>query len=242
MSTDAELDYLEELFGDAYRKEIDQEENVWRTLPFFAATLALQLAGVAQVRDWVGGVQGSLFWLSLTLLGAAALATFAALLFLAESIWPARFRYVTREPDLQDYVEQVRAAEIAGGSTEAEATLAAVRAARAVMVQQYALGAAHNRVLNQRRANRRTRAGLATLASVLAVLVLVALVVVSNLHGHGGANSAAGRDGAGGRSGIKPGPATLQPGAASSDGGGLQGLVERPHDAPASSRSGTGRP
>jgi len=71
MITDAELDYLEKLFGDAYRKEIDQEENVWRTLPFFAATLALQLAGLAQVRDWVGGVQGWLYWLSLTLLGAA---------------------------------------------------------------------------------------------------------------------------------------------------------------------------
>lgn len=28
MSTNAELDYLEELFGDASRKEIDQEENV----------------------------------------------------------------------------------------------------------------------------------------------------------------------------------------------------------------------
>lgn len=93
MTTDAELDYLEKLFGDAYRKEIDQEENVWRTLPFFAATLALQLAGLAQVRDWVGGVGGWLYWLSLVLLAAAALATFAALLFLAESIWPARFHY-----------------------------------------------------------------------------------------------------------------------------------------------------
>jgi len=207
MTTDAELDYLEKLFGDAYRKEIDQEENVWRTLPFFAATLALQLAGLAQVRDWVGSVQGGLFWLSLALLGAAALATFAALLFLAESIWPARFRYVTREPDLQDYLEKVRAAEVVGGRTEADAALVAIRAARAVMVQQYALAAAHNRVLNQRRANRRTRAGLATLASVLAVLVLVAQVVVSNLHGHEGASSTAGQVRAGGPAPVEPGPA-----------------------------------
>ncbi len=207
MTTDAELDYLEKLFGDAYRKEIDQEENVWRTLPFFAATLALQLAGLAQVRDWVGSVQGGLFWLSLALLGAAALATFAALLFLAESIWPARFRYVTREPELQDYLEKVRAAEVVGGRTEADAALVAIRAARAVMVQQYALAAAHNRVLNQRRANRRTRAGLATLASVLAVLVLVAQVVVSNLHGHEGASSTAGQARAGRPAPVEPGPA-----------------------------------
>ena len=242
MTTDAELDYLEKLFGDAYRKEIDQEENVWRTLPFFAATLALQLAGLAQVRDWVGGARGWLFWLSLALLGAAALATFAALLFRAESIWPARFRYVTREPDLQDYLEKVRAGEIASGSTNNDATVAAIRAARAVMVQQYALAAAHNRVLNQRRANRRTRAGLATLASVLAVLVLVALVVVSNLHGHEGLSSTAGRDRTRQPALVKPGPAPPQPGHAATDGGGLQGLVERPDHPPPGGGLGAGRP
>ena len=58
MTTDPEIDYLETLFGEAYRKEIDQEENVWRSLPFFTATLALQLAGLAQIRDWVGGAAG----------------------------------------------------------------------------------------------------------------------------------------------------------------------------------------
>jgi hypothetical protein len=36
------LAYIEKAFADAYRKEIDQEENVWRSLPFFAATLAVQ--------------------------------------------------------------------------------------------------------------------------------------------------------------------------------------------------------
>ncbi len=86
MTIDPELDYLEKLFGDAYRKEIDQEENVWRSLPFFAATLALQLAGLAQIRDWVGDARGWLFWVALALLLSAALATLAALVFLAQSI------------------------------------------------------------------------------------------------------------------------------------------------------------
>jgi hypothetical protein len=34
MSDDPLLDHLEKTFADAYRKEIDQEENVWRSLPF----------------------------------------------------------------------------------------------------------------------------------------------------------------------------------------------------------------
>ena len=217
---DPELDYLEKLFGDAYRREIDQEENVWRTLPFFAATLALQLAGLAQVRDWAAGIDGWLSWLTLALLGVAALATFAALLFLAESIWPAEFRYVTPEPDLRDYMERVRT-EAAAGRTAEEAVGIALQAARAVLVQQYALGAAHNRVINQRRANRRTRAGLATLASVLAVLVLVALVVITNLHGHGRSRTTAGPDRGGGHPRVQPGPAPPDPGAAPAHGPGL---------------------
>ena len=241
MPPDPELDYLEKLFGDAYRREIDQEENVWRTLPFFAATLALQLAGLAQVRDWVTGVGGVLFWITLVLLGITALATFAALLFLAESIWPAKFRYVTSEPDLQDYMEKVRVGAAAGSTTAIEASAASVLAARAVMVEQYAVGAAHNRAINQRRANRRTRAGLATLASVLAVLVLVALVVVSNLHGHERTGTATGSNRARGHATVSSGPAQHQPGAAAADGCGLQGLVERPHDPAASGGIEEGR-
>ncbi len=241
MTTDPEIDYLETLFGEAYRKEIDQEENVWRSLPFFAATLALQLAGLAQIRDWVGGAAGWPFWLSLALLAAAALATLAALVFLAQSIWPARFRYVTSELELQTYLETVRTTAAASGGSADQATQAAVLAARTVMVQQYAIGASSNRLINQGRANRRTRAGLATLASVFAVLVLVGLVVVSNLHGHGTASSAR-QDGAGSRDAVEFGPASPEPGAAPAHAGRVQGLVERPHDDAPSGRPGAGRP
>ncbi len=86
------LDHLEKTFAEAYRKEIDQEENVWRSLPFFAATLALQLASIGQVREWLRDLDGLLFVLAAALLGLAALATFAAILFLALSVWPAEFQ------------------------------------------------------------------------------------------------------------------------------------------------------
>lgn len=238
---DPEIDYLERLFGEAYRKEIDQEENVWRSLPFFAATLALQLAGLAQIRDWVGGAAGWPFWLSLALLAAAALATLAALVFLAQSIWPAKFRYVTSELELQTYLETVRTTAVASGSSADQATQAAVLAARTVMVQQYAIGASSNRLINQGRANRRTRAGLATLASVFAVLVLVGLVVVSNLHGHGTARNAR-QDGAGSQDAVEFGSASPEPGAAPAHASGVQGVVERPHDDAPSGGPGAGRP
>jgi hypothetical protein len=43
------LGHIERTLAEAYRKEIDQEENVWRSLPFFAATLALELAALFQL-------------------------------------------------------------------------------------------------------------------------------------------------------------------------------------------------
>jgi hypothetical protein len=43
------LDHVEETFSDSYRKEIDQEENVWRSLPFFAASLSLQIVTIIGV-------------------------------------------------------------------------------------------------------------------------------------------------------------------------------------------------
>lgn len=177
---DPVLDYLERTFAEAYRKEIDQEENVWRSLPFFAATLALQLAGLAQVKDWTTGVSGPMLAAVAVLLAVAGVTTSTALVFLALSVWPADFRYVAREPAFRDYADTARMND---ADRDGLATLAVVKAA---LAEQYATAADHNRGINRRRGTWRTRAGLATLASVVAVLVLVGLVVVSNLHGHAG--------------------------------------------------------
>ncbi len=187
MTTDRLPDYLEATLADSYRKEIDQEENVWRSLPFFAATLALQLAGLAQVRDWAAIFDGPTFVVALALLCLAGFATFAALTFLAFSVWPADFRRVAREPVFSAYARSVRLATAASASPGAgserisQAALAVVKAA---LAEQYAFAVDSNRLLNEARAKWRTRAGLTTLVSVFAVLALVALVMVSNTHVH----------------------------------------------------------
>ena len=43
------LDHIEKTLADGYRREIEQGENVWRSLPFFAATIAFQIAALSQV-------------------------------------------------------------------------------------------------------------------------------------------------------------------------------------------------
>lgn len=229
MPPDPLLDHLEKTFAEAYRKEIDQEENVWRSLPFFAATLALQLAAIGQVREWLRDLDGALFLLAASLLGLAALATFAAVLFLALSVWPAEFQYVAREPAFRDYAQRVRSgvAESEGEEAAGDRALATVKAA---LAEQYAVAADNNRRINQRRARWRTRAGLAILASVLCVLVLVALGVVSNMHGDARHHQAGGRAASPASQPVAARPPQPQPGPAAADGGGPQGLVGRPRD------------
>lgn len=185
MSVDPVRDHLEKTFGDAYRKEIEQEENVWRSLPFFAAALALQLAAIAQLREWVAAATGYGMLAALVLLGSAGIATLAALFFVLQSIAPARFRYVTPEPELIGYAAAVRKkASAKPGTTPEAADALALAAVRGLLVEQYALAAVHNRTINQLRATRRTRAGIATLVSILLLVGLLALSVVTTSSAH----------------------------------------------------------
>ena len=102
------IDYLEKTFGDAYRKEVDQEENVWRTLPFFAATMALQVAALVPQREWVMHAAGRVFIAAVVLLAAAGAATSAALCLLALSVWPPDYRRVMREPEILALLPRLR--------------------------------------------------------------------------------------------------------------------------------------
>lgn len=172
------LDHIEKTLGDAYRKEIDQEENVWRSLPFFAATLALQLAAMFQIVDRLPST-GTGAWLdAVGCIGIAALATLIALGFLSASIFMARFRYVAPEPELLDYAEGLDSDERQMVADGREDPVDAVATLKRTLARQYAVATHHNRQINQRRALWRSIAGLATLVSVLATLFLVADVTL----------------------------------------------------------------
>jgi hypothetical protein len=170
------LDHMEKTLAEAYRKEIDQEENIWRSLPFFAATLALQLAALLQIADRMPQTGTGGWWDSIGCTTIAALATLTALGFLAVSVFPAPFRYIAPEPELLDYAARLDLGErqtIATGDQEPFDALARLKQ---TLAQQYAVATHHNRQINQRRARWRSIAGVATLMSVLATLALVATV------------------------------------------------------------------
>lgn len=159
---------------------------MWRSLPFFAATLALQLAALAQVRDWVAATTGWILASGEALLAVSGLMTFGGLAAVAMSVRPANFRRVAPELGLLDFAEaSLEATRKLDSRTEDDPALLILVDVRRNLARQYAEAVDYNRAVMRDRLKWRTRAGLATLGSVLAVLVLVMLVVLSNIHGHG---------------------------------------------------------
>ncbi len=165
------LNHIEKTRADAYRKEIDQEENIWRSLPFFAATLALQLAVVVQTTQRFAALQGVWMWTGRALLVAAGVHSLLALVFLARSIALARFRYVAPEPDLLAYAKALVEDE---RNDAGVATAHTVETLKLALVDQYAIATQHNRRINNHRQWCRSVADLLTLASVLGTLLLAA--------------------------------------------------------------------
>lgn len=181
MATDRLLDYLAGILAEAYRRELDQEENVWRSLPFFAATLALQLAVVVPLRGWFTGAAGLVAWLSVILIGLGGTATLIALIFLALSILPANFEHVAQDPDLFERARLIWVkAATRPGATEASVAEATVGELKAEIVRELSEATKSNHLANRRRADRRANAGLAMLVSVCATLALVGLAMLSS--------------------------------------------------------------
>jgi hypothetical protein len=169
------LGHIEMTFADAYRREIDQEENVWRSLPFFAATLALELAALFQLITRLPPFETKAGWASLALLAMTGALMFAALCLLAACIAPARFRYVSREPLLLRYTDALIRAEQAPENQGRDDRVDALAILKRELAHQFSVAADHNRRINKQRGLLRAVAGLAVVGSVLSVLLLVAV-------------------------------------------------------------------
>jgi len=159
------LDHIEKTLADSYRKEIDQEENVWRSLPFFAATIAFQFVTLAQVVLRLPEKGTGTRWDVVTAIVLLSICILLALAFLVASILPSRFSYISQEPALLDYArgldeDEAEAARIGAPPLDAVAEL------KRTLADQYAVATRDNRMINQRRAWYRSIAGLATLASI----------------------------------------------------------------------------
>ncbi len=208
------LDHIEKTLAEAYRKEIDQEENVWRTLPFFIAALTLEIAELTQIKEQLGSLPKGPFIVVLVLGAVAFLGAIFAVIYLLRSIWPADFKYAGAEPGLLKYAEELAELEESGGLKAGEAIVELKRQ----LAEQYAATTFNNKRINQSRVYMRSVAGALTIGSVLASLVLGAVTIGHQVMGLqvGGSNGEnTKQSGLGGRAadpvGIRSEPAKSPP-------------------------------
>ncbi len=166
------LDHIEQTLADAYRREIERDENIWRSLPFFAAALALEPSAIYQIAGHLPPVGTGARRVATGCIVVAAGATLTALGFLAASIVPARFNYLPPGPYLSDYGERLDEYErwrMAHGDGSADA----LALLRKPLAHEYADSSHYYHLINRRRGMWRSIAGLATLIGVLAIIALV---------------------------------------------------------------------
>jgi hypothetical protein len=171
-------EWLERHFVDAYKREGDQDEAVWRTLPFFGAAIVFSAALLGQVGVSLPTLIGPLnviSYLEYTLFGAAVLAFVVAFVF----VWRAiRIRPYKAPPKETEILEFARSAEtyFASSGSEADARVKTVATARANFIKNLAEAVTTNRGWNEKRLRYRSRAATAFMAAWTAGFVLAAIL------------------------------------------------------------------
>ncbi|PWC37173.1 hypothetical protein [Azospirillum sp. TSO22-1] len=183
MAEPTAAEYLEKLFTDSFKREWDQDENVVRSLPFFATALALSvtllgLAGEAlppfefspsSFRFYVLMLEGALLSGVLWTLASVLWHLFAAIRARTYIIPPP-------ETELIAWTEQIRAFHSAAGLSGTDLERAIVGDLRDLMIQEYAKAAMNARANNVKRLFARTQA-LSRLIMALTLSFAIAVVI-----------------------------------------------------------------
>jgi hypothetical protein len=183
-------EYLEKLVAAAYKQEVDQDENIARSLPFFAAALAVLATVLGFVRDLLPPFELSAFAVvSYSCLAFIALAVGVVIWFLGDAVRPRRCAYLMDEIALRAYAKKLD--EFYRGDEDALDGLedAVVDDLRAAMIEQYAAGAMQNRANNAARVRARSYALSALVAALGFAFLLIGAILMQHIANKQGARN-----------------------------------------------------
>jgi len=151
--------YLEQLFAEAYEREIEQEENVVRSLSIIAAIASVTLLVLREFGDGVPPFDWSPWaWVIHGLIVAIGVAFFYVLVFLFVALRPRRYEQPRNPLAIRASAEELVAFYENEGIEAGEAEGMALRDLRQEMIEQLALVATNNRRHNLARQRARSRA------------------------------------------------------------------------------------
>lgn len=150
-------EYLESVFKDAFKRELEADENVARTLPFFAAALAFAATLYNFIFGRLPPLALSPFSVVLHSLLAIAVGCLVAVLWnLMQAVYVREYRLPPKESEQLKWSEELEAHFKAEGYTPKTVSDRVVAELRAQMLREYAAAAEHNRLANKPRLQART--------------------------------------------------------------------------------------
>jgi hypothetical protein len=183
-------EYLEKIVAASYAREIDQEENIFRTLPFAATALAIIFTFMVFIKndipDRLTGVYAIVIWVMLALFWIVIA---FALCFLWAAIAAKSLQFLSPPNELYRYVTDLRNYYAASRTPSDQIEQKVFEDTRTLMIEQYTLGAIHNQRINERRLRARTRAFQSLIVALIVALATVAIIVGHKLV-RGGSNGA----------------------------------------------------
>jgi hypothetical protein len=178
---DETVKYVAELANDSFKRQVDLDESVWRSLPFFAATFAFvaTITGRATsdvpalTTTWFSFITNGLLILSIGCLGWT-LRWFWVVLRRREYEYPAD------DSEVRQYAEDMTAYHAALGQTGLELDTKVVEEMRLFMIDQYGSAARTNLRLNATRLEARSKVLLFILIGFVLAFGCEATIFIHN--------------------------------------------------------------
>ncbi len=170
-------DYLEKLFADAYGREVEQEENIVRSLPIIAAIASVTLLVLREFGDGIPGFDWSPLAFLLHGLIIAIGATFLyVLVFLFVALRPRQYEHPKNTLAIRAIADGIVDFYELEGLDGESAEAMALHDLRQQMIDQFAFAAANNREQNRQRQRARSRAFNGLVAALTLAFVLVGTI------------------------------------------------------------------
>gem|GEM_PF-1184564 len=183
-------EYVEKLVSESFKRELDQEENVVRSLPFFATSIGVLMTLVGFARSALPALTWEVWSvLAYGFLAGILISLAAVLVFLYQAVYERRFLYPMAEPELIGYATQLTGyyEVIANSSQQLGDTpecpdlgtvdALVVRDVRAAVTKQAAEAAVRSRSKTLLRLKARARAFSALLAALAFALGLIVVIL-----------------------------------------------------------------
>ncbi|HSK40525.1 MAG TPA: hypothetical protein VK943_12230 [Arenibaculum sp.] len=180
-------EYLEKLVADGFGRELDQEEGIARSLPFFATSIGVLVAFIGLAQPTLEPFSWAVWPVIVYGLLAGVVASLAALLvFLSLVVRHETFKYPMDEKALIDYAAELtayyEAAADPGGQQDVIDVEAVEKAVvddmRNAMTEQLAAAGAVSRANNAKRLRARSRAFAVLLLALVFAWGLVTAILI----------------------------------------------------------------